>query len=55
MKSDVIITPAELLTLTEAAIKYNVSTRTIERHATISGKKTVSTIRNNKKVKGYSL
>lgn len=55
MKSDVIITPAELLTLTEAAIKYNVSTRTIERHATIRGQKTIPTIRNNKKVNGYSL
>lgn len=55
MKSDVIITPVELLTLTEAAIKYDVSTRTIERHATIRGQKTIPTIRNNKKVNGYSL
>ena len=52
MKSD---KKKELLTLIEAAKKYNVSTRTIERHAKNSGYAPESLIRNDKKVKGYSV
>jgi|ERR1035437_2807901 hypothetical protein len=55
MISETNTTTVELLTVSEAATKYNVSTRTIERHALLKKYKCVQTFRNSRKVNGYSL
>ncbi len=54
MISETNTTTVELLTVSEAATKYNVSTRTIERHALLKKYKCVPTFRNSRKVNGYS-
>lgn len=49
------LSDTQLLSLSEAAAFAEVSTRTIERHATFTKYQTVGTIRNGKKVKCYEL
>lgn len=49
------LSDTQLLSLSEAAAFADVSTRTIERHATFTKYQTVGTIRNGKKVKCYEL
>ena len=49
------LSDTQLLSLSEAAAFAEVSTRTIERHATFTKYQTVATVRNGKKVKCYEL